>query len=780
MKKMFLGICLIIISKCSLSQLAINGIIINKVTSKPIAAATILIDNFIELTSNENGKFTTNLKPSSHHFKISCIGFETLDFTSSTANLTFELVPVNKFLEPVEIIALRNGDKGPFTKTKFSKAFIEKNNLGQDIPYLLNSIPNAVVNSDAGTGIGYTGIRIRGTDATRINMTINGIPYNDAESQGLFFVNLPDIMSSVSNIEVQRGVGTSSNGAGAFGATINFATNEYNAAPYAELNNSVGSFNTFKHTLKFGSGLLGKHITFDARASNINSDGFIDRSTSNLSSGQASLAYWAPKTSVRFNIILGKEKTYQAWYGIPEGLLHTNRTFNSAGTEKPGEPYANEADNYNQNHYQLFWNQKLDSNWNLNTAFFYTKGKGYYEQYKAEANLLNYSIAPTGKSDLVRQLWLDNDFYGQIFSINNKSKKHAFSLGGSWNNYLGNHFGNVIWIANLPNTTKFKYYNFNAHKTDFSIYAKWQQKLSTNFELFTDLQYRKVNYTINGFRNNPLLIVDNQFNFFNPKAGISYENKNWLSLLSIAVANKEPNREDFESGNTQQPSPEKLYDIELQITKKELLKNLNATATFYSMNYTNQLVLTGKINDVGAYTRTNIPVSYRNGLELELKYQLNKLAINYNGSFSRNKIKNMVEYIDNYDDGTQKENIYQKTDIAFSPNVVQNINIAYKPIKNIELSINTKHVSKQFLDNTSNNSRTLKAFTTNDFKVIYSFKTSFLRNISIATQINNLFSTNYEPNGYTFSYIYNQQQTTENYYFPMAGRNYTLAINIKF
>ncbi|MGI8581082.1 MAG: TonB-dependent receptor plug domain-containing protein, partial [Chitinophagaceae bacterium] len=351
-------------------------------------------------------------------------------------------------LQPIEIKAVRATDKAPFTKTNLTKKDIEKLNLGQDLPFILNQIPSVVINSDAGNGIGYTGIRIRGTDATRINMTLNGIPYNDAESQGIYFVDLPDIVSSVSSIQVQRGVGTSSNGAGAFGATINLATNEINDSMYQEFNNSYGSFNTWKHTLKIGSGLLGKHFTTEGRGPLINSDGFIDRAKTNLKSFYVSTAYLSSRNSLRLNIFSGKEKTYQAWYGVAESYLDSNRTYNSAGNEKPGTPYENETDNYTQTHYQLFYNHKLNSLWAFNSAVFLTRGLGYYEQYKAGEKFKSYSLpdynngsSVINKTDLIRQLWLDNYFYGTIFSFQKQTNKSRFTLGGGWNKYDGKHYG---------------------------------------------------------------------------------------------------------------------------------------------------------------------------------------------------------------------------------------------------------------------------------------------------------------------------------------------------
>ncbi len=683
---------------------------------------------------------------------------------------------------PVEIRAIRAGENSPFTKTNISKITLEKINTGVDIPFLLNQTPSVVVNADAGNGVGYTGIRIRGTDASRINITLNGVPFNDPESQGTFFVNLPDFNSSVGSVQIQRGVGTSSNGTGAFGASINFSSNEKNEKSYLEFNNSAGSFNTWKNTLKLGSGIIGKHFTTDFRISKISSDGFIDRASSKLKSMYFSMAYFNKKSSLRLNIFTGDEKTYQAWYGISEADLKAgNRTINNAGTEKPGEPYNNETDNYKQTHYQLFFNHQFSKKINFNTALFYIKGKGYYEQYKSNENYADYGLpypnSSSTTSDMIRQLWLDNDFYGNIFSFNYKNKVTDITLGGSVSRYEGLHFGKLIW-AEKGLTATGDWYGLNADKNDFTIYLKEQTKIATHWNLFYDLQYRKVNYNINGFRNNPGLIINNDFNFFNPKAGISFNKNKWNGYFSFAVAQKEPNRDDFEAGINQQPKPERLYDWE---AGAELVKlKWNFAATVFYMKYKDQLVLNGKINDVGAYSRTNIPKSYRAGIELQGTIKFNSwINATSNIAISKNKVLNFTEFIDDYDNGGQKTNNYTTSDIAYSPTVVAGGSLNFISCKNFEISLPFKSVSKQYLDNTSDESRKLNGFFVQDFRTIYTLKNKKKREINFILQVNNLLGEKYEPNGYTFSYIYSGTQTTENYYFPIAGRNYMVSVNVK-
>lgn len=690
------------------------------------------------------------------------------------------------YLQPVEVTALRAGEKAPFAKTNILRKEIAKNNLGQDLPYLLNQVPGAVINSDAGNGVGYTGIRIRGTDGTRINVTLNGIPYNDAESQGSYFVDLPDISSSANSIQVQRGVGTSTNGAGAFGASINIATNDITDTFYTEVNNSYGSFNTQKNTLRFGSGILAKHFTIDARLSRISSDGYIQRAATNLKSFYFSTAWLDSKNSLRLNIFSGKEKTYQAWNGVPQDLLKTDRTYNSAGTARPGSPYDNETDNYTQTHYQLFYNHQFNQFWKGNIAVFLTKGKGYYEQYKASAKLADYGLpnyldgtATIKKTDLVRRLWLDNNFYGTIFSLQHHKNKTDVIIGGGWNGYDGKHFGEIIWAkvqAAIP--ANHRWYNVTASKQDASVYTKWTQQLSSHWQSFADVQYRNIHYKINGFRDNPAIMIDKSYSFVNPKAGLTYSNKNWQAYVSYALAAKEPNRDDFEAGTTLQPKPEKLNDLEAGIEKKTSSYSLGAN--LYFMSYKDQLVLVGNINDVGAYTRTNIPKSYRAGIELQARTIITIwMNVAANLALSENKIKNYTDVVDDYDNGGAKSYPYKKTNISFSPAIVAGGSINFIPVKNGEINLLGKYVGRQYLDNTSQKSRSLDAYFVQDIRLAYTFKGKVFKESSLVFQLNNVFNKKYEANGYTFSYI-SGGLTTENYYFPMAPTNFMVGLNVRF
>jgi len=689
-------------------------------------------------------------------------------------------------LPPLEVRAIRASERAPFAKQNLSKADIQKNNLGPDLPFLLNQTPSVVIQSDAGNGIGYTGIRIRGTDATRINVTINGVAYNDAESMGTFLVNLPDFASSVSSIQIQRGVGSSSNGPSAFGASINLSTNEIYKKAYFSTNNSAGSFGTLKNTLQLGTGLLKNHFTIDARLSKIKSNGYIDRATSDLSSYYASAAYISDKSSIRFTTFSGKEKTYQAWYGISASDLENNRTFNAAGTEKSGEPYSNQTDNYKQTHYQLFFNHALAKHLDLQITSYFTKGAGYYEEYKAGQNLSNYNIPTITlyppiniQSDLVRRRWLDNHFYGQNASIQYKNKDEEILMGGGWSTYTGRHFGRVKWIEKITIPAPFTYYDLPAIKKEANLYAKWQHSWASNFSSYIDLQYRNVRHQMDGFQNNPTLNINRSFGFFNPKIGYQYNKNGWVHYASYAIGHKEPNRDDFEVGAATQPKRERLQDVEIGIEKRN--KKTTWTANFYYMHYTDQLVLTGKINDVGAYTRMNVPNSYRLGIELmNTTILTSTLQLSSNVTFSRNKIKSFTEFIDNYDTGGQDAITRNNTDIAFSPNFIAAATLAYKPVKQCTIELHTKWVGKQYLDNTSLQERSLDAFANQDISASYEFAKKTSRSFLLTARINNISNQQYIPNGYSYAYVYGGETITANGYYPMATINYLIGITIKF
>ncbi|ACU63951.1 TonB-dependent receptor [Chitinophaga pinensis] len=781
---------------CSLStvhaQTVLTGVVTNKSNGKPLEGVSVSIPSTnAGMHTNANGQYRFTIPSKGQYtLQVSYLGYKQLttniNATGNTIQTDFSLEETGLFVKPVEISSLRVGEHAPFTQSTLTAEEIKKQNLGQDLPLLLNQLPGVVTNSDAGTGIGYTGIRVRGSDITRINVTANGIPINDAESQGTFFVNMPDFASSVSSIQLQRGVGTSTNGAGAFGASLNLSTNDFRDKAYAEVNSSVGSYNSWKNTVKVGSGLINNHFTIDARLSKISSDGYMDRASSDLKSFYTSAAYISKNTAIRLNVFSGKEKTYQAWNGVPLDSLKTHRTYNSAGQKSDGTYYDNETDNYQQDHYQLFLNQSLSSKLDFNVAAHYTRGRGYYEQYREQEAFADYGItdpvingAPVTHTDLIRQLWLDNHFYGGIFSVNYKGDKLSWSLGGGWNRYEGGHYGKIIW-AQYPIDKDHKYYDNDAFKRDLNVYWKGQYKITSALRLFADLQYRTVQYNIDGFDKNPSLIQHNDYNFFNPKAGISYTlNDRQEVYASFAVGNKEPNRDDFEAGVNNTPKHETLRDVEAGYTYRT--GNIVLQANAYYMNYKNQLVQTGKLNDVGAYTRTNIPKSYRAGIELQGSTRLGRLfTLSANAAFSRNKVQNFQYFIDNFDTGAQDTVVYNSTNIAFSPSFVGGYNLSARPVKNLEVSLIGKYVSRQYLDNSEVKERSLDGYYTNDLRFNYIIPQPLFKELGIQFVLNNIWNKKYAPNGWTYAFKEEGVEKSSNGYYPMAGTNFFAGINIAF
>jgi iron complex outermembrane receptor protein len=531
-----------------------------------------------------------------------------------------------------------------------------------------------------------------------------------------------------------------------------------------------------------GSGLLKNHFTIDGRLSRISSDGYMDRASSNLNSFHISGAYWGNNSSLRLNIFSGKEKTYQSWNGVPEEVLITNRTYNAAGMEKADAAYPDQTDNYTQTHYQLFYNKQINNYLKWSTALFLTKGNGYYEEYKASVDIKEYLLPanPLYNSinpDIIRRRSLGNYFYGQIASMMYEKGKNELTIGGGWNQYDGEHFGILPYPNVIAIKSPIEYYRNNATKKDYTFYTKWQYKLTAQLKSFLDLQYRNVAHKMNGFDKTPNLISKGNFDFFNPKAGLNYTLKNTSFYTSIAIAHKEPNRDDYETGALQKPKQEILYDWETGIQKRNPIYSWGMN--FYYMNYKDQLVLTGKINDVGAYTRTNVPKSYRAGLELEGTWKLNS-QINTSGNitFSKNKIAHFTEYFDNYDTYEQKAIEHHNTDIALSPNTTASHSFNYSPNNKWQFTFTSKYVSKQYLDNTQNENRILNSYFVNDLNLIWKFASKKRWDANLQLYLINLFDKLYEPNGYTYSYIYGGVTTTSNNYYPMAGRNFWLSLKI--
>lgn len=746
-----------------------------------------------------------------------------LALTTATHGQTADSLLTNKTIDiqPVEIRALRVGSKAPFANSMISGAEIEKVNLGQDLPILLQYTPSAVVTSDAGAGVGYTGLRVRGTDGTRINITLNGIPVNEAESQGAFFVDFPDMASSVNSIQLQRGVGSSTNGAGSFGATMSISTLQQMEKAGAETNVSFGSFNTQKYTVKAGTGLLQNGLQFDVRLSRVSSDGFIDRSASDLRSMQL-VAGWkaSEKTSFRFLLMTGKEKTGQAWNGTPEEKLNGNDSalmshynnnvgvlyftpedstnlFASDKRKYNYFTYNDQSDNYQQDYYQFFFDHQFSSKITANAALFFTRGKGFYNEYKVGESYADYGltdyVTPSDDTltatDLIRQLWIDTKYYGGIYSLMYSAKKTQVTFGGSVAMYDGKHFGLVKW-AQYNIAPDHKFYDLTAHKSDINFYLKAQQEIGDNLSVFGDLQYRAVSYEMNGFRKNPAIMNDVSYGFFNPKAGINYMLQNAAQqrqriYASVAVANKEPNRDDFEASPIDLPRPERLTDIEAGYEMNT--RKWSASANFYYMSYKDQLILTGKINDVGAYTRTNVGQSYRAGVEVQAAVKpVYWMAINANATYSQNKILDFTEYQDDYDNGGQLSIAHGTTDIAFSPNMIAGGGVTFSPLRNakygqkVELDIMGKYVGQQFLDNTGSEARSIAAYGLCDVRLRYSVKVKPFREMGLSIMLNNVLNKEYVSNGYTFSYLAGGATTTQNYFFPQAGFNFLAGVNVKW
>ncbi len=768
--------------------------------NEPLIGANVLIINLERGTATDlNGTYRLdNLPPGAYDVRISYIGLATFTKTITLVNgnneWNVQLQRQDLSLDELIVKATRAGRTTPMTYVNLGKAELEPLNLGQDVPFLLQWTPSTVVTSDAGAGVGYTGIWIRGSDPTRINVTINGIPYNDAESQGTFWVNLPDFATSTNDIQIQRGVGTSTNGAGAFGATINLNTSKLRPEPYADINATAGSFNTRKGNIMFGTGLLNNKFTIDGRLSRITSDGYIERAASDLSSYYISGAMVGEKSMLRLNVFSGHEVTYQAWNGVPPDLLSNRQTrrFNSAGTEKAGEPYDNEIDNYRQTHYQLLYNHQVSRYWNVNTALHYTRGLGYFEQYKANQAFTDYNFNPPIVNDtpithtnLIRQLWLDNHFYGAVYSVNYTKNRVDALLGGGWHIYQGDHYGKVIWAEFAPNELGDYYYFNDARKGDFNMYAKLNYALSTSWNAYLDVQYRRVDYTFLGFNNDLQNVTQSdELHFMNPKAGILYERDNTHFYVSFAVANREPNRNDYtESTPATRPRPERLYNTE--IGWRQTWKKAAFGANVYHMYYRDQLALNGQINDVGAFTRVNIDRSYRLGLELMGGLQLlPTLRLDGNATFSRNQIQYFKEFIDSYDVDvnwlTQETREHRNTNLSFSPNVIAGIELSWQPLRPLQMTLSNKYVSRQYIDNTSDVNNVINAYTFTNARLRYVWQPRFAKEIAATLLVQNIFNTLYETNAWSYRYVYDGAPALDQGFYPQAGTNFLLGLSIGF
>lgn len=771
-------------------------------SGEPIVGANILIEesNLITYT-DEKGKFYLNSNSTNIDIQVSHVGYLTKEIEFSNPNQEINIVLDDGIIlkDEIKVISTRAKYNSPFAFTNISKSFIEKNNSGKDIPFLINSTPSTYSTSDAGNGIGYTGVRIRGSDATRINVTINGIPYNDSESHGVFWVNVSDLASSANSIQVQRGVGSSTNGGGAFGGTVSIKTGKASEDFKLKYSSSAGSYKSFKNTLELNSGLIKNKINMNLRLSKINSDGYVDRATSDLKSYYASASYYSDKTSIDLINFSGKERTYQSWWGTPEGrinndieemnnvianngysdeqadnLLNSGRTFNYY-------TYDNQTDNYQQDHYQMHFNHDISNTANLHLALHYTYGRGYYEEFREDDNLSNYYDFLENKSlDLVRRRWLSNHFYGLTYSFSKKFDKSEINIGGALNEYDADHFGEIIQPQLMVSEP---YYFSKSFKKDGNIFIKYNLNITESAELFTDMQLRGYSHKMKGNDNDKSIIdVDKNNVFFNPKVGLTKSLNDKVILYgSVAVANREPIRSDYIDSKIE-PKHESLVNIELG---KGFNYNIGSFNTnLYLMEYNNQLITTGEVNDVGAYIRENVKKSRRFGVELTNVLNTKDFYVNSSLSLSRNLVYNFNETLYDYGADFSQYNIienkYVITDLAFSPGVLLNNHFEWKANKFLSFILNSKYVGKQYLDNTSNEKRVLKDFLINDFKIQTNLTNNVLNNLFFKIEINNIFNVKYSSNGYTFGYYGGMDyEVRENYFYPQATRNIMFSISIE-
>ncbi len=806
-KLLTLALCLVM-PLLGMSQHLLEGRVFDLTDQTPLPGANIVIKgSYKGVFSNESGHFALQQLPAGElTLQVSFLGYgtrELLVLLPSSGPLEIGLERTATLTGEVVVVGLRADGRTPATYTNVSGEELSARNLGQDLPFLISLTPSVIVSSDAGAGVGYTWMKVRGSDDTRINVTLNGVPLNNPESHGVWWVNTPDIATSVDNMQIQRGVGLSTHGAGAFGATISLQTKDLRETTYAEIENAFGAFNTMKNSVTFGTGLLRDKWAFDGRLSKISSDGYVDRATSDLKSFYLSGSYYGKNTIVKAITFSGTEKTYQAWNGVPGYLLETNRTYNPSGLyfDSDGNPqfYDNETDNYQQDHFQLHLSHAFNPGLTAHTALHYTKGRGFYEQYRYNERFSRYNLPNVvigeqtiSRSDLIRRRWLDNDFAGLVYSLNyNSFSALSMTFGGGYNVYSGDHFGEIIWARYAAHASLgHRYYDNDALKKDFNTFVKASYEVLPGMNLFADLQYRFVDYTFEGpaWVLGEVMPLDQQvsFNFFNPKAGVNWAFSPSSTVYAfVGIGNREPVRRDFtESSPDSYPRHETLRNIELGYRfqgRRSLL-----AANLYLMDYKDQLVLTGQINDVGGFTRTNIDNSYRAGIELEAGFIINpKLRWQGNAAFSRNKIDLFVEYSDAYDNDWNWTGYdmreYRNTDIAFSPSVVAASSFAWEPLKNLFLNFSSKYVGKQYIDNTMSEERMLSGYFVNDLQFNYAFRPGFLREIELVFQVNNLFNELYETNAWIYKGLVGQELVTiEDGYFPQAGRHLMVGINLKF
>jgi iron complex outermembrane recepter protein len=798
---------------------ALEGRIVDSSTGEPLPGATIIETGTQNGTaSGQDGTFSLSLTTSVNSVTVSFVGYRTRDvsFTDPTSELRIELQQQAILSGEVFVSALRVDDSTPIAYSNISRDQIESRNFGQDIPILINTAPSVISSSDAGAGIGYTDVRIRGVDQARINVTVNGIPLNDAESHGVFWVNMPDFASSTQNIQIQRGVGTSTHGAGAFGATMNLQTGLMRPEAYGEVTLGAGAYGTQKASVQLGSGLMNNGWQFEGRLSKIDSDGYIDRAESDLRSFYLSASRHGERSLLKADVFSGQEVTFQAWNGVPEPILNNDSAQlesyiaelwlgaedsahwrDNIGNRRFNEfTYDNQVDNYQQDHYQLHYSYRLRDNWTANTSLHYTYGRGYFEQFRRNDRLSTYSISPIeiggeviDRSDLVRRRWLDNHFYGAIFSTQLEQRdRWELTLGGGYNEYDGDHFGEVIWARFAGDSDLGdRYYDNNGFKTDFNVYGKLNYYLSPQFNVYADLQYRAVTYQFLGLRvdGNTGDVQDvtqrDRIGFFNPKTGVVYRFADGHRAFgSFSVGGKEPTRRDYvDSSVDELPSPERLYNFEAGYSGE--FSRFRAGINLYYMLYRDQLIITGEVNDVGNTVRENVPDSYRAGIELELGARLTE-TLNWSGNLtlSRNIINEYEYFLDDFDQGGQQRQVFEDVTIAMSPSVIANNMISWQQ-RGFSADLITRYISRQYLDNTESRSRSIDPYLVNDLVLSYEWaEVPFISNITASLQVNNILNERYVSNGYTFGWISGGEQQHFNYYFPQAERHVMLNLRFRF
>jgi len=807
LKLLFTSLIFFIVSAVSLHaqyDLTVNAIDSEK---NPIAGAEVLLQpGNISSTTDGNGRGVfDHLSPGTYDILVS-YGFS---FGRKTVTLEENLevyvqVKGRVEIDEIQVLATRAQESGPLSFTNIDAEEIQSRNYGQDVPFLLKQLPSVNVTSDAGTGIGYTGIRIRGVDPTRINVLMNGVPVNDSESQNVFWVNMPDLLSSVNDIQVQRGVGTSAMGGNSFGGIVSINTNKVHTDPYLRTDFSYGSFNSRRASFSFGTGLGEDGFYADARVSRILSDGYIDRATADLRSLYLAAGKVGDRSSFRVNLIHGEEVTYQAWNGVPAEFLDDPdlRTFNSAGMNRPDKPHPNEVDDYQQTHLQVFYNYTHSANWESGLTLHYTRGKGFFEQYRSNEAFESYLADPVmvgdeeiDRTDLIRRRWLDNDFYGIILNSTYRfSPATSLVFGGGWNHYIGDHFGEVIWArfaGEMENDHR--YYENDADKYDFNLFAKIEHQFG-DFLAWGDMQLRTVDYRFLGFDQRLENVDQDQtYTFLNPKLGLTWFSSDKTNIYaSLAVSNREPNRRDFtESSPDSRPKPERMFNVETGVRTGG--DNWNLQSNLYYMGYRDQLVVTGRINDVGAQVRENVSDSYRTGLEVSGSYNIKpNLRLFANATLAYNRIQNYDFFVDKYDENFgfegQEKLEFDRTPMALSPEQLISGGINYRVFDmsgrmgnlRLDTDLFSQYVSRQYLDNTGNRDNSLDPYHFTDINFVFNFSRENWPDIQFNFMVRNLTDEKYETNGWSYSYYFADDFLIDQGFFPQAGRNFFTGLSIRF